>query len=42
MSEHHLAILSFKVSSIDWLALSKDGHRRAKLTPSDSVEWLVP
>lgn len=39
---HHLAILSFKVSSMDWLALSKDGHRRARLTPAGGLEWLVP
>jgi pyridoxine/pyridoxamine 5'-phosphate oxidase len=42
MKKHHLAILSFKVFSIDWLALNKDGHRRAKLTPPDSMQWLVP
>lgn len=39
---HHLAILSFKVFSMDWLALSKDGHRRARLTPAGVLEWLVP
>jgi pyridoxine/pyridoxamine 5'-phosphate oxidase len=39
---HHLAILNFKVSSMDWLALSKDGHRRARLTPAGVLEWLVP
>jgi pyridoxamine 5'-phosphate oxidase len=39
---HHLAILDFKVSSIDWLALSKDGHRRARLKPAGELEWLVP
>ena len=42
LREHNLAILSFKVYEMDWLALSKDGHRRAKLTPMQSVEWLVP
>lgn len=42
LKEHHLAILSFKVCEMDWLALSKDGHRRAKLTPTHSVEWFVP
>jgi len=40
--EHYLAVLAFKVTSIDWLALSKKGHRRARLTPSGSVEQLVP
>jgi hypothetical protein len=39
---HHLAILNFKVSSMDWLALSKDGHRRARITPAGDLEWLVP
>jgi pyridoxamine 5'-phosphate oxidase len=42
LREHHLAILNFKVSSMDWLALSKDGHRRARLTPAGELEWLVP
>ena len=39
---HHLAILNFKVSSMDWLGLSKDGHSRARLTPAGLLEWLVP
>ncbi len=39
---HHLAILNFKVSSMDWLALSQDGHRRARLKPDGLLEWLVP
>lgn len=39
---HHLAVLSFKVTSLDWLVLSREGHRRARLTPSGSVAWLVP
>ena len=39
---HHLAVLNFKVTTMDWLALSKDGHRRARLTPAGKMEWLVP
>lgn len=39
---HHLAILSFKVSSMDWLALGQDGHRRARLTSDGVLAWLVP
>jgi hypothetical protein len=39
---HHLAVLNFKVTAMDWLALSKDGHRRARLTPAGESEWLVP
>jgi hypothetical protein len=39
---HQLAVLNFKVTAMDWLALSKDGHRRARLTPAGEREWLVP
>jgi len=39
---HHLAVLNFKVTSMDWLALSKNGHRRARLTPAGELKWLVP
>jgi len=39
---HHLAILNFRVHSMDWLVLSKDGHRRARLTPAGLLQWLVP
>ncbi len=40
--KHHLAILTFKVQVMDWLALSQDGHRRARLTANGLLEWLVP
>ena len=40
--KHHLAVLTFNVTSMDWLALSQNGHRRAKLRPDGSVMWLVP
>ncbi|MDH4401624.1 MAG: pyridoxamine 5'-phosphate oxidase family protein [Burkholderiaceae bacterium] len=39
---HHLAILNFKVHSMDWLALRQDGHRRARLKPDGVLDWLVP
>ena len=42
MRNHHLAILNFKVTAIDWLALRKEGHCRARLTPDGVVEWLAP
>lgn len=42
LSEHHLAVLTFNVTSMDWLALSQNGHRRVKITPDGSVVWLVP
>jgi pyridoxine/pyridoxamine 5'-phosphate oxidase len=41
-SAHHLAVLSFKVTSLDWLFLNREGHRRARLTPSGTLAWLVP
>lgn len=40
--EHHLAILTFTVSAMDWLELSRDGHRRARLTPDGLWVRLVP
>ena len=42
LQAHHLAILSFKATAMDWLALRKDGHRRARLTPDGGIVWLVP
>jgi hypothetical protein len=42
LRDHHLAILNFRVSAMDWLALSRDGHRRARLTPAGLLDWLVP
>ncbi|OYY62420.1 MAG: hypothetical protein B7Y51_08630 [Burkholderiales bacterium 28-67-8] len=38
---HHLAILTARVQSMDWLELSADGHRRGRLSAS-GVDWLVP
>jgi general stress protein 26 len=38
---HHLAIVCADVLSIDWLELSRAGHRRARLTAGAS-QWLVP
>lgn len=39
---HHLAILHFQVTSMDWLALRKDGHQRALLTPDGTMVRLAP
>ncbi len=36
-----LAVLCGEVLSMDWLELSRAGHRRAKLD-AQRVEWLVP
>jgi hypothetical protein len=36
-----LAVLRGEVLSMDWLELSRAGHRRAKLD-EQRVEWLVP
>lgn len=39
--EHHFALLGAQVLEIDWLELSRDGHRRASLR-ADSWQWLAP
>ena len=38
---HHFALLSAQVLEMDWLELSRDGHRRANLRP-DGWQWLAP
>ncbi len=38
---HHLAILTARVQSMDWLELSPEGHRRG-LVSGSGVDWLVP
>ena len=38
---HHLAVVCADVVSIDWLELSRAGHRRALLT-TGGPQWLVP
>ena len=39
--QHNLCIVSAQVLSMDWLALAKEGHRRARVS-ADSVAWCVP
>lgn len=39
---HHLAVLSFKVTSMDWLELGKDLHRRAQINSVGIVTALNP
>ena len=38
---HYLAILEAKVQEIDWLELSRSGHRRA-VFGKDTWQWRVP
>ena len=38
---HHLSIVTAQVQAIDWLELSRDGHRRA-VFQADAWEWRVP
>jgi len=38
---HHLAVVCADVLAIDWLELSRAGHRRALLT-TGAPQWLVP
>lgn len=40
--EHHLALLTFDIVSIDWLALHRNGHRRARLSRNGAVQPLTP
>lgn len=40
-TEPALAILRFRITEIDWLALDRAGHKRQRLTP-DGVQALVP
>jgi pyridoxamine 5'-phosphate oxidase len=39
---HNLAVLSFQVISMDWLALGKDFHRRAQIYPNGAVTPVFP
>ena len=38
---HHLAVLVAQVASMDWLALSRAGHQRARWQ-GGRLTWLVP
>jgi general stress protein 26 len=38
---HHLAVLRFDVVSLDWLALRREGHRRARIDAAAAV-WVEP
>lgn len=38
---HHLALLSAQVLEMDWLELSRNGHRRANLS-AHGWRWLAP
>lgn len=38
---HHLAVVTARIEHLDWLELSREGHRRASLT-QNSAQWLVP
>ena len=38
---HHLAVLRFEVVSLDWLALRREGHRRASIDAA-GVVWVEP
>jgi general stress protein 26 len=39
--QHALCVLEFQVKSLDWLMLSRQGHRRARLE-QDRLVWLTP
>lgn len=39
--QHALCVLEFKIESLDWLMLSRQGHRRARLE-HETLVWLTP
>ena len=39
--KHYFAVLSARVTEMDWLELGREGHRRARLR-ADTWEWLTP
>jgi len=41
MPTHSFAVLRAQVLQMDWLELSRDGHRRAQLG-ANTWEWLTP
>jgi hypothetical protein len=38
---HSFALLRAQVLQMDWLELSRDGHRRAQLS-ANTWDWLTP
>lgn len=40
-NNHHLAVITAKVSRIDWLSLSSEGHQRAEIS-LQKLHWLTP
>lgn len=41
LPSHQLAVLVAEVQTMDWLELSRSGHRRARIDPS-GLTWLTP
>lgn len=41
MPSHQLAVLTVEVHTLDWLELSRNGHRRARID-ADGLTWLTP
>jgi pyridoxine/pyridoxamine 5'-phosphate oxidase len=41
VDQHALCVLELKIMSLDWLMLSRQGHRRARLE-HDTLTWLTP
>jgi hypothetical protein len=39
--DHYLAVLQFEVVGLDWLALRREGHRRARIDAAGAV-WVEP
>ncbi|MDZ7813110.1 MAG: pyridoxamine 5'-phosphate oxidase family protein [Ideonella sp.] len=42
VSRPHFAVVHARVLAMDWLSLTPEGHRRARLSPLKSAAWLQP
>ncbi|MFM2056306.1 MAG: hypothetical protein RLY71_691 [Pseudomonadota bacterium] len=42
VAHHYFAVLEIQVQSIDWLALTPQGHRRARFDAPGCGRWLAP
>jgi hypothetical protein len=42
VAHHHFAVLSVTVQRLDWLALTAQGHRRARFDAPGKGRWIAP
>lgn len=41
-SRSHFALITARVTALDWLELSPSGHRRALFSESEGARWVTP